>query len=207
MSSSQGNPMFKDTQAIVSMMNDLGIREYEQQILNQLQEFNYRYTSLILEEAKACSTFANKDQIDADDVKMAIQLAEDNAFLKSPSRDELIKLSKKLNKKPLPAIKSANGLRIPQNASSLLQAKYRLKTDLNKGRNVLKKNTKITVAEMLNATKQTKVVSNPTQSDSNMDGLSGLDMGEVIGNQQYNQDSSDDFNLDSLLYGPNSLSF
>lgn len=43
---------------------------------------------------------------------------------------ELIKLSKKLNKKPLPAIKSANGLRIPQNASSLLQAKYRLKTDL-----------------------------------------------------------------------------
>lgn len=33
--------MFKDTQAIVSMMNDLGIREYEQQILNQLQEFNY----------------------------------------------------------------------------------------------------------------------------------------------------------------------
>lgn len=40
-----------------------------------------------------------------------------------------------------------------------------------------------------------------------MDGLSGLDMDEVIGNQQYNQDSSDDFNLDSLLYGPNSLSF
>lgn len=99
---------------------------------------------------------------------------------------ELIKVSKKLNKKPLPAIKSANGLRIPQNASSLLQAKYKLKTDLvffsilllshlisyfykhffflqNKGKNVLKKNTKITVAEMLNATKQTKAVSNPTQ--------------------------------------------
>lgn len=43
---------------------------------------------------------------------------------------ELIKASNELNKKPLPAIKPASGLRIPQNGSSFLQAKYRLKTDL-----------------------------------------------------------------------------
>jgi len=33
--------MPKDSQTIVSMMNDLGIREYEQQVLNHLLEFNY----------------------------------------------------------------------------------------------------------------------------------------------------------------------
>ncbi|CAI6358943.1 unnamed protein product [Macrosiphum euphorbiae] len=210
MSSLQGNRMPKDSQTIVSMMNDLGIHEYEQQVLNHLLEFNYRYTSLILEEAKACSTFANKEKIDADDVKMAIQMAQDGVFLKSPTRDELIKASNELNKKPLPAIKPASGLRIPQNGSSFLQAKYRLKTDLNKGRNVLKKNTKITVAEMLNATKQIEGVSNPTQSDPKMDpkdDLSVLDIDKVIEEQQCNQDNFNDFNLDSLLHDPKSLSF
>jgi len=43
---------------------------------------------------------------------------------------ELIKASNELNKKPLPAIKPASALNIPQNGSSFLQAKYRLKTDL-----------------------------------------------------------------------------
>lgn len=45
------------------------------------------YTSLILEEAKACSKFADKDKIDAGDVKMAIQMAQDGTFLKPPARD------------------------------------------------------------------------------------------------------------------------
>jgi len=43
---------------------------------------------------------------------------------------ELIKASNELNNKPLPAIKPASGLRIPQNGSSFLQAKYKLKNDL-----------------------------------------------------------------------------
>lgn len=43
---------------------------------------------------------------------------------------ELLKASNELNKKPLPPIKPASGLRIPQDGSSFLQANYRLKTDL-----------------------------------------------------------------------------
>ncbi|XP_022181420.1 transcription initiation factor TFIID subunit 9-like isoform X2 [Myzus persicae] len=202
MSSSQGNSTPKDSQTIVSIMNDLGIREYEQQVLNHLLEFNYRYTSLILEEAKACSKFADKDKIDAGDVKMAIQMAQDGTFLKPPARDELLKASNELNKKPLPPIKPASGLRIPQDGSSFLQANYRLKTDLNNKRNVLKKNTKITAAEMLNATRQTEAVDYLKMDDS-----SDSDIDEVVENQQYNEDNFNDFNLDSLLQDPNSLSF
>lgn len=45
MASSQGNPGKhngpKDAQIIVSMMKDLGIEEYEPQVLNHLLEFNY----------------------------------------------------------------------------------------------------------------------------------------------------------------------
>lgn len=41
MASSQGKHMPKDTQIIVSIMKDLGILEYDQQVLNHLLEFNY----------------------------------------------------------------------------------------------------------------------------------------------------------------------
>lgn len=41
MSSSKGNHTPEDTQIIVSMINDLGIHEYEQQVINHLLEFNY----------------------------------------------------------------------------------------------------------------------------------------------------------------------
>jgi len=43
---------------------------------------------------------------------------------------ELINASNELNKKPLPPIKPASGLRIPQDGSSFIQTNYRLKTDL-----------------------------------------------------------------------------
>ncbi|XP_025202192.1 transcription initiation factor TFIID subunit 9-like [Melanaphis sacchari] len=210
MSSSQGNSMPKDSQIIISIMNDLGIREYEQQVLNHLLEFNYRYTSLILEDAKACSTFANKDEVDVDDVKMAIQLAQDNVFNKLPSRDEIIKAGNELNKTPLPAIKPASGLRIPRDGSNFIQANYRLRTDLNTGKNVMTKSTKITAAEMLNATRQTEDINNTkttAQPDLIMDDLTDIDIDEIIGSQQDNQDIDNDFNLDSLLCDPNSLFF
>lgn len=41
MASSQGKHMPKDTQIIVSIMKDLGIHEFDQQVLNHLLEFNY----------------------------------------------------------------------------------------------------------------------------------------------------------------------
>jgi len=41
MASSQGKHSPKDTQVIVSMMKDLGIVEYDQQVLNHLLEFNH----------------------------------------------------------------------------------------------------------------------------------------------------------------------
>lgn len=41
MSSLQGKHMPKDTQIIVSIMKDLGINEFDQQVLNHLLEFNY----------------------------------------------------------------------------------------------------------------------------------------------------------------------
>jgi len=48
------------------------------------------YTTLVLEEAKAYSSFANKDEVDVDDVKLAINLARDNVFFKSPPQNVIL---------------------------------------------------------------------------------------------------------------------
>lgn len=96
-------------------MKDLGIREYDHQVVNQLLEFNYSiylqwkkkllvcfttiydllfcllgYTTFVMEEAKAYSSFANKDEVDVEDVKLAVNLARVNAFSKSPSKNVIL---------------------------------------------------------------------------------------------------------------------
>jgi hypothetical protein len=45
------------------------------------------YTTLLLEDAKTFSNFAKKKNVDVDDVKIAIQLAQDGVFFRPPSRE------------------------------------------------------------------------------------------------------------------------
>jgi len=45
------------------------------------------YTTLLLDDAKTFSNFAKKKNVDADDVKIAIQLAQDGIFCRPPPRD------------------------------------------------------------------------------------------------------------------------
>jgi len=47
MASSQGKHIPKDTKTIVSIMKDLGISDYDQQVLNHLLEFNHSNTGCV----------------------------------------------------------------------------------------------------------------------------------------------------------------
>eukprot|EP00102_Acyrthosiphon_pisum_P020120 XP_016657330.1 PREDICTED: transcription initiation factor TFIID subunit 9-like [Acyrthosiphon pisum] len=162
MASSHGKHTPKDTQIIVSIMKDLGIVEYEPQVLNHLLEFNHRYTTLLLDDAKTFSNFAKKKNVDADDVKIAIQLAQDGIFCRPPPRDMLMTASREVNKIPLPPVRPASGLRIPQDRSTFLQTNYRLKNDLYSEGN-MRKDTKTTAAEMLEASRKLQTEDNPFQ--------------------------------------------
>ncbi|XP_060859516.1 transcription initiation factor TFIID subunit 9-like [Metopolophium dirhodum] len=160
MASSQGKHMPKDTQIIVSIMKDLGIVDFEPQVLNHLLELNHRYTTLLLDDAKTFSNFAKKKSVDADDVKVAIQLAQDGIFCRPPPRDMLMTASREVNKIPLPPVRPASGLRVPQDRSTFLQTNYRLKNDLYSGGN-MRKDTKTTAAEMLEASRKLQSEDNP----------------------------------------------
>ncbi|KAL5233902.1 hypothetical protein ACI65C_001343 [Semiaphis heraclei] len=199
MASSQGKHMPKDTQIIVSIMKDLGILEYDQQVLNHLLEFNYRYTTLLLDDAKTFSNFAKKKNVDADDVKVAIQLAQDGVFCRPPPRDVLMTASREVNKIPLPPVRPASGLRIPHDRSNFLQTNYRLRNDLYSGGN-MRKDTKTTAAEMLEASRKLDIEENPfPQTNEMMNNSLEFDLQEMIENPQCSQESIGETDKDELM--------
>ncbi|KAL5233891.1 hypothetical protein ACI65C_001301 [Semiaphis heraclei] len=215
MASSQGNPGKhngpKDAQIIVSMMKDLGIEEYEPQVLNHLLEFNYRNATKLLEDAKTFSNFANKKQIDADDVRIAIKFGESRGFHQPPTHDILefrvhcfnykVLMSaavRDVNFKPLPPVRRADGLRIPQDSPNFLQTNYRLRNNLN-SRGNMRKDTKTTAAEMLEASRQFEINDESVEQSCQINNSLDLDLQEMIENRQSSQESIEEKNKDELM--------
>ncbi len=77
----------KDVQTMISVLQDMGIEEFEPRVINQLLEFSYRYITNLLEDAKAFSNHAGKKTIDSEDIKMAIKSKVDYSFTTTPPRD------------------------------------------------------------------------------------------------------------------------
>jgi len=197
--------MPKDTQIIVSIMKDLGIHEFDHQVLNHLLEFNYRYVTLLLDDAKTYSNFAKKKNVDVDDVKVAIQLSQDGVFFRPPTHEVLLQASNEINKVPLPPVKPASGLRIPHDRANFLQTNYKLRTDLYVGGNARKTDTKTTAAEILEASRKMDMENSVfSQSDQIIGNSMDFDLQEIIENRQNNQESAEvnvkEENADSQTY-------
>ncbi|XP_073399550.1 transcription initiation factor TFIID subunit 9-like [Dendrobates tinctorius] len=118
----------KDAQVMAQILKDMGITEYEPRVINQMLEFTYRYVTTILEDAKIYSSHAKKNNIDADDVRLAIQCRTDQSFTSPPPRDFLLDISRQKNQTPLPLIKPYAGPRLPPDRYCLTAPNYRLKT-------------------------------------------------------------------------------
>jgi hypothetical protein len=91
-------------------MKELGIKDFDEQVIRHLLGFNYskyskiiicrivisfyyyipEYSTMILEDAQRYSKFANKDNIDVDDVKLAIHFSQDKLLIKPPDREVTI---------------------------------------------------------------------------------------------------------------------
>ncbi|KAL4085407.1 hypothetical protein QTP88_027266 [Uroleucon formosanum] len=192
--------MPKDSQIIVSMMKDLGIVEYDQQVLNHLLEFNYRYTTQLLEDAKAFSNLAKKKNVDANDVKLAIQMAQKGVFRGPPSREELMKAATVRNHIPLPPQRHASELRIPHNSSNVLQKKYRLRYNsaVYSGENICKDNKK-TAAEMLADSRRIEIKHTPLPQSSQMKRALDVEFQEMIKNSQSGQESIGKNDKDKIM--------
>ncbi|XP_053435245.1 transcription initiation factor TFIID subunit 9B isoform X4 [Nycticebus coucang] len=77
----------RDALVMAQILKDMGITEYEPRVINQMLEFAFRYVTTILDDAKIYSSHAKKPNVDADDVRLAIQCRADRSFTSPPPRD------------------------------------------------------------------------------------------------------------------------
>uniref|UniRef100_A0A673FIG4 Transcription initiation factor TFIID subunit 9-like n=1 Tax=Sinocyclocheilus rhinocerous TaxID=307959 RepID=A0A673FIG4_9TELE len=117
----------KDAQVMMQILKDMGITEYDPRVINQMLEFTYRYVTTIIEDAKIYSTHAKKSNVDADDIRLAIQCRVDQSFTSPPPRDFLLDIARQKNQTPLPLIKPYTGPRLPPDRYCLTAPNYRLK--------------------------------------------------------------------------------
>ncbi|OWJ99584.1 TAF9B, partial [Cervus elaphus hippelaphus] len=93
------------------------------------------YVTSILDDAKIYSSHAKKPNVDADDVRLAIQCRADQSFTSPPPRDFLLDIARQKNQTPLPLIKPYAGPRLPPDRYCLTAPNYRLKSLIKKGPN------------------------------------------------------------------------
>ncbi|KAF7469784.1 transcription initiation factor TFIID subunit 9B isoform X2 [Marmota monax] len=125
----------RDALVMAQILKDMGITEYEPRVINQMLEFAFRYVTTILDDAKIYSSHAKKPNVDADDVRLAIQCRADQSFTSPPPRDFLLDIARQKNQTPLPLIKPYSGPRLPPDRYCLTAPNYRLKSLIKKGSN------------------------------------------------------------------------
>lgn len=64
----------RSAETIKHLFEELGIKNYEPQIIMQMTDLSHFVTKYILLEAQAVSKFANKTQIDKSDIEFAIKV-------------------------------------------------------------------------------------------------------------------------------------
>ncbi|KAF6033810.1 TAF9B [Bugula neritina] len=130
-----------EVQVIQAVLKDMGVTDYEPAVVNQLLDFTYRYTTDILDDAKAFSAHAGKKSIDVEDTKLAVQLKLDKSYTNPPPRELLLDVATHRNSQSLPLIKPYTGPKLPPDRYCLSAMNYQLR---NSKRQVLSYNVQHT---------------------------------------------------------------
>lgn len=64
----------RDALVMSGLLRDAGVGEHEPRVINQMLEFAYRYSTNILEDARAFADLAAHSRVEADDVAAAIEV-------------------------------------------------------------------------------------------------------------------------------------
>ena len=94
---------------------------------NQLSSPPSTLSLLLPDDAQVMSQYAKKKAINADDVRLAIQLQVEKSQSNPPPRELLLDIARNKNSQPLPLIKSNAGARLPPDRYSLISCNYKLK--------------------------------------------------------------------------------
>lgn len=110
-----------------AILKEMGVEEYDPNVVHQMLEFSYRYITNVLEDARVYSEHAQKKELDVSDVRLAIQNRMDHSFTTPPPRDFLIEIARQKNSAPLPLIPEKFGPRLPPERYCLTANNYKAK--------------------------------------------------------------------------------
>ncbi|EPZ35562.1 TFIID-31kDa-domain-containing protein [Rozella allomycis CSF55] len=118
--------MPKDAQIIALLLKSVGIDSCEPGVIPQLLEFLYRYSTEVLQDAQIIADHAEREDIEAKDVRLAIAQKVNHTFTPPPTRQLLLDLAATRNAQPLPVINEKQGIRLPPERHCLLSLNYQV---------------------------------------------------------------------------------
>ncbi|CAG8465405.1 1975_t:CDS:2 [Funneliformis mosseae] len=116
----------RDSRVMQLILQAAGVEDYEPKVAQQLLEFAHRYTVDVIQDASAYAEHAGKNDIDIEDVKLAIQGRITHSFTAPPRQEFLAQLAKERNKEPLPPVPEKYGLRLPPDRHCLTAVNFQL---------------------------------------------------------------------------------
>lgn len=123
-SRNNSQPKPNDAHTVEAILKSMGVDEFDPRVTHQLLELLYRHVSNILLEARQYSEHADKQAIDADDVRLAINSRSFSAFAQPPPRQVIAQLANERNAIPLPPIHDRQGIQLPKPALQLARRNY-----------------------------------------------------------------------------------
>ncbi|RHZ88098.1 hypothetical protein Glove_26g138 [Diversispora epigaea] len=124
--SSQRDKIPRDSKVMELILRSAGVEEFEPKVVQQLLEFAHRYTIDVIQDASAYAEHTGKNEMDIDDVKLAIQGRINHSFIAPPKQEFLAQLAKEQNKEPLPPVPLKYGLRLPPDRHCLTAINFQL---------------------------------------------------------------------------------
>ncbi|TVU46610.1 hypothetical protein EJB05_06155 [Eragrostis curvula] len=119
----------RDALVVRELLRSMGLSEgeYEPRVVHQFLDLAYRYVGDVLGDAQVYADHAGKPQIDADDVRIAIQAKVNFSFSQPPPREVLLELARSRNRIPLPkSIAPPGSIPLPPEQDTLLAQNYQL---------------------------------------------------------------------------------
>ncbi|CAN6284404.1 unnamed protein product [Urochloa humidicola] len=119
----------RDARVVRELLRSMGLSEgeYEPRVVHQFLDLAYRYVGDVLGDAQVYADHAGKAQIDADDVRLAIQAKVNFSFSQPPPREVLLELARNRNRFPLPkSIAPPGSIPLPPEQDTLLALNYQL---------------------------------------------------------------------------------
>ena len=131
----------KEKSTIAKLLNDSGIKEYENEIINCMNEFINSYITNILKEAKKNMVRTKREKINIEDIELAIKKKQDKLYKNSSNIHDLKFLAEHVNSYELPQIPETPLVLKPPINNNLLRNNFQIYSDeLNE---ILKDNKKL----------------------------------------------------------------